>query len=271
MSHPVEALPEDIARLLEREKGAYAVDPDVRRALLSRVEMAIALGGADLPAGGPSSPPGAAGSGEVVASAVKKGVAGKMVAVAVAAFVGGGITGGAVVETMTRTRTLAPIVAPMPPVTSSAVAPPAPGQIARANSSSPSESAPVPESRASASSPPEPVAPLPPARPNVASSSSGTPSSHGDLVREREILDAARAALARGQAQDAIAAMEEHARRWPNGELAAEREVVLIQALVAAGRLPEARARAARFHQAFPKSIFAPAIDIAIGAAPAPP
>jgi hypothetical protein len=258
MSDPVDALPDDIARLLEREKDAYPVDPDVQRAMLARVEMAIALGGGGLGGsggGGPPAPPGGVGTGGALASVVKKGIAGKMVAVAVAAFVSGGITGGAVVGTMKRPQTLVPVTAPMPLLTSSAVP----------------SSVPAPEPRASATSAPEPVAPLPPARMNVAPSATGASSSHGDLVREREILDAARAALARGQAQDAIVAMEEHARRWPNGELAAEREVVFIQALVAAGRSPEARARAARFHQAFPKSIFAPAIDSALGAAPATP
>jgi hypothetical protein len=250
---PIEALPDDIARLLAREKDAYPIDPEVRRAVFSRVEMAIALGGGGLGGnGGPSSTSGTAGVGHA-ASVAKKGVAGKLIAVALAAFVGGGVTGGAVVKTMTHAPALAPVGA-IPPATSSPAAPPAPVPVPLASATSPNAEAPSPPPRAS-----------------VAPSSGGVPSSHGDIIREREILDAARAALAHGQARDAILAMQEHARRWPNGELTEEREVVLIQALVAAGRSPEARARAARFHQTFPKSIFAPAIDVAIGAAPASP
>jgi len=87
----------------------------------------------------------------------------------------------------------------------------------------------------------------------------------GDLTRERELLDVARAALAHGKPQDAIQAAQEHARRWPRGYLAEEREVVLIQALVAAGRTVEAEQRATRFHRSFPRSMLAPAVDAAIG------
>jgi hypothetical protein len=273
MTDPVEALPEDIARLLEREKSAYPVDPKARRALLSRVEMAIALGGGGLAGGGSSAPAVSGGSGGVVASVVKKGVAAKMVAVAVAAFVGGGITGGAVVDRLKRARALAAIEAAHQ---GSPNLPPPPPTVVPAS--------PLPEPRASALVPAEPGVPLSSTRGSdttrqgsssdtsrQTSAANGASSARGDLVREREILDAARAALARGQAQDAITTLQEHARRWPNGELAAEREVVWIQSLVAAGRLPEAKARAARFHQTFPKSIFAPAIDAALGSAPATP
>jgi hypothetical protein len=251
---PIEPLPDDIASLLAREKDAYPVDPAAQRAVLSRVEMAIALGaGGAGGAGGHGSPPGTAGGGHVVARAAKTGIAGKMIAVALAAFVGGGLTGGAIVKTMTKAPALAPVAA-LVPATSAASALPAL----------------VPPPLASAPAASSTDLPVPSARATSAPSSSSALGSRGDLVREREVLDAARAALAHGQPDDAIVALQEHARRWPHGQLAEEREVVLIQALVAAGRTSEAQARAARFHQAFPKSIFAPAIDAALESAPAP-
>jgi hypothetical protein len=88
--------------------------------------------------------------------------------------------------------------------------------------------------------------------------------SAGDLTRERELLDAARAALDRGRPNDAVAAAREHAQKWPRGYLAEEREVVLIQGLVAAGNQQEAEHRAAQFHRTFPKSILGPAVDAAV-------
>jgi hypothetical protein len=83
-------------------------------------------------------------------------------------------------------------------------------------------------------------------------------------VRERELLDVARAALARGRPADAIAAAEEHAQKWPRGYLAEEREVVLIQALVSAGRGRAAESKAALFRKSFPRSMLMPAVDVAL-------
>jgi len=244
---PIEPLPDDIARLLAREKGAYPVDPDAQRAVLSRVERAIALWGGLGGGGGPAAPPGSPGPGSVAAGVAKKSVVGKMIAVALVAFVGGGVTGGAFVKTTTRLPAITPVAA-----------------IAPAASSPASAQAPEPLAPVAASPNAEPSSP--PARASTAPKTTAAASTHGDLVREREVLDVARAAIAHGQPQDAIAAMQEHARRWPNGALAEEREVVLIQALVAAGRGPEARARAARFYRTFPRSLLAPAVDAAIGA-----
>jgi hypothetical protein len=68
-----------------------------------------------------------------------------------------------------------------------------------------------------------------------------------------------------------VAVAREHAQKWPRGYLAEEREVVLIQALVAAGSRQEAEHRAAQFHRTFPKSILGPAVDAAVRPPAAPP
>ncbi len=46
-----------------------------------------------------------------------------------------------------------------------------------------------------------------------------------------------------------------HLARFPDGQFAEEREALAIRALAMAGRVDEARARAALFRDAFPESM----------------
>jgi hypothetical protein len=112
---------------------------------------------------------------------------------------------------------------------------------------------------------PAPIVGSAPGPSAVPSTPASAPSAGQSLARERELLDVAQAALARGRPDDAVHAAERHAERWPHGALSEEREVVLIEALAAAGRRPEAEQRAARFRNAFPGSMLAPAVDVALG------
>ncbi|WP_394834445.1 hypothetical protein LVJ94_48905 [Pendulispora rubella] len=119
---------------------------------------------------------------------------------------------------------------------------------------------------AGASPPPE-IAPAPstkPARP----SAPVTAAVDTDLARERQLIDKARSALVRGDAPAALFAVEEHANAFPRGQLAEMREAVAVQALAKAGRDDLARARAKRFHQTFPASVFGPVVDDAISSIP---
>ena len=75
------------------------------------------------------------------------------------------------------------------------------------------------------------------------------------LAAERALLDVSRAALAGGAPAEALAAAERHARSYPNGALAEEREVMAIRALVALGRRSEARVRATEFEQQHPRAL----------------
>lgn len=70
---------------------------------------------------------------------------------------------------------------------------------------------------------------------------------------EGAILLRARQELASDPA-GALALTDEHARRFPGGTLAQEREVLAIEALAALGRAQDARARLAAFRAAFPQS-----------------
>ena len=85
-----------------------------------------------------------------------------------------------------------------------------------------------------------------------------------DLRRERELVDAARAALARGNASEALGLLERHAATFPAGQLAEERDVLRVQSLVAAGRRGDAEAHANAFKRAHPNSPFLPAVDAAL-------
>jgi hypothetical protein len=68
----------------------------------------------------------------------------------------------------------------------------------------------------------------------------------------------------------ALALTAEHARRFPSGMLAEEREVITIEALARLGRADAARARAATFFAAHPGSAYRPRIDDALVKASAP-
>ena len=88
------------------------------------------------------------------------------------------------------------------------------------------------------------------------------------LAHERSLLEIARAALVRGQADGALAALGRHEAAFPRGELTEEREGLFVQALVAARRYGEARARAALFTRRYPRSLFAPVVAEALRSIP---
>ena len=85
-----------------------------------------------------------------------------------------------------------------------------------------------------------------------------------DLTAETAMIDRAHAALARGEARTALEAAEAHARRFPRGQLAENREGVAIQALVTLGRADEARARAAAFRRRWPDGLLRDAVEAAV-------
>jgi len=110
--------------------------------------------------------------------------------------------------------------------------------------------------------------------PNVASAAStasagSTAASAGDqLAAERTLLDVARTALGRGAGANALTACEDHARKFPRGALAEEREAIAVQALVLEHRAEDARGRAERFRKTYPRSILLPAVLAAAGVDP---
>jgi pyruvate/2-oxoglutarate dehydrogenase complex dihydrolipoamide acyltransferase (E2) component len=89
-----------------------------------------------------------------------------------------------------------------------------------------------------------------------------------NLAAERALIEQARTALAREQGAAALAVLERHARDFPEGELAEERESLQVQALVGLERFEQARKLAAHFHRRFPRSIFGAVVDGALKSIP---
>jgi hypothetical protein len=77
------------------------------------------------------------------------------------------------------------------------------------------------------------------------------------LSRELASVDAARAALARGDSTRAIALLDRYARVYPRGRLDLEAEVLRIDALAESGRTDAAHARAREFLRRHPNSVLA--------------
>lgn len=103
---------------------------------------------------------------------------------------------------------------------------------------------------------PSPVVPSrvpPPSAPSAAEVAA--PVAPAENATEIELIDRAQRALAQ---QPAVARqwIDEHARRFPEGTFAQEREAIAIEALVGEGRLLEARSRAAQFRTKFPQSAY---------------
>ena len=85
------------------------------------------------------------------------------------------------------------------------------------------------------------------------------------LERETSLLDAARRALARGGATDALAALAGYERAFPQGALRPEASVLKVRALLGAGDRAGAEALGRRVIAAAPGSEHADAIRAALG------
>jgi hypothetical protein len=169
----------------------------------------------------------------------------KAVALAAATFVAGGVLGGVVVA---------------------AWRPPSAPRIAYVERTSP---APSPTTAIAAAEPPV-VAPVASTAP-VAEAPRGVlrPPDAGDaLAAERLLIDDARSRLVSGDPQAALARLQEHARRFPRGRLAEDREALAVQALVQSGQYDAARRRARELRSRWPESVYLPAVDTTLRSIP---
>jgi hypothetical protein len=264
MSHespgPIDA---DLDALLDAERGARAP-----AAALDRVWARMGVpggGGAGHGGSGNGSSGGAAGNVASAGKAAARWAGSHVAGVAVAAFVAGGLAGAGVHATLVaptprRAVPVAVAVARVEPP-SLATAPPATPLLASAAATAPARVAVAAQPPASQAAAPgqlaEALSPYP---------SASAPTS--TLTAEQSILDDARAELTSGDPNRALALVDDHAQRFPHPHLGEEREALAIQALVAAGRYDEARARAARFRAAAPHSLFLPAIDATLASIP---
>jgi hypothetical protein len=81
------------------------------------------------------------------------------------------------------------------------------------------------------------------------------------LRKERTVLEVARTALTRGDFASARVALDRHASEFPRGQFREERESMMVQTLAGLGDGAAARARARQFHQQFPNSMFGAGVD----------
>jgi hypothetical protein len=123
----------------------------------------------------------------------------------------------------------------------------------------PPASAPPPIPDAPQAAPATSVAPSAP----TPTSSNAPPGN--SLTAERTLLDVARSAFGRGEGDAALAALARHEKLFPNGQLAEEREALVVRSLVLTQRVDQARARAARFRKRYPASVMLPAVEAAVG------
>ncbi len=228
-------LDRDLSALFAAERSRPAPLPEARARVLSRV---IATVGAPVPA--PEAPSGRGHGGAPPAAAPVSGALLKPVLLGLA-------LGGALVAAVAVLDHPAPLPLPSPPA--AAVLTPDPGV-----------------ATASAEDEPAPSAKAAPARPSAEASA---PTRRDDsLTAERSILDEANRALGAGQTAATFEALTRHAEAFPRGRLSEEREGLWLRALLAAGRRDEARARAVRFKQLYPRSMLLPALESALGAIP---
>jgi outer membrane protein assembly factor BamD (BamD/ComL family) len=107
-----------------------------------------------------------------------------------------------------------------------------------------------------------------PARPGAGGPGVKSEREAPSLERELSLLERARTRLSEGQPQSTLQLLREHRLSYPNSALQQEREALTIRALTAAGRISEARDRAARFVEAYPTSPLRGSVERAVESIP---
>jgi hypothetical protein len=104
-----------------------------------------------------------------------------------------------------------------------------------------------------------PALSVPSATPARVDAPRAAPPRESNLAEESALISRARTELASSPAQT-LATIDDHARRFPRGELAAEREYLRVSALRRLGRNDEARTRGQRYLTLFPTSPYASSV-----------
>jgi hypothetical protein len=216
------ALSDDLQAFLEAERDIDAPAPAERERLFQRLGPLLVLPAALVAATATSTGATvASNAGSVVSAALKVKIAAGLVS---AALVGGAV--GATGHAYLASTPASPVAAPPRSAVPFVQEPVAPKPVETNTAESPAPSATTPS-----------VAP-----------SLGAPRAErlrppGSLRAERLLIETASAALMRGDPDSAIVTLQKHARQFPNGDLAAEREVLLAKARAASreGTAPEGK------------------------------
>ena len=246
---------ESLREFLDAEKSRPDPSPEVQQRTLSRLSATLGLAaglGTDPASSAPAdpSPPPPATTGRSLARVLARGPHR-----ALATFLVGAAVGATVYGTVARLRQdpRSPNP-PSPPM----VAPPSPEPVPAAL---------VPEPRPADETAPRPIVSAPSNGRGSGEPAAGRTRDAG-LAAERNLIEIARTALARGRIDGALATLRRHARQYPKGQFVQERDSLLVQALVAKGDYAQARERAARFRRQHSSSLFLPAVDQALQSIP---
>ncbi|WP_394832233.1 hypothetical protein LVJ94_37530 [Pendulispora rubella] len=268
MSDDFESLPPAMRALLEAGADGPPASQRMKDRLLQRVEATVHT--AEMDEAEDEAPPSRAAnevwgappeSRSYVASAVATYATRARLRAArypllAAAFAVGLLTGGFVVYTVVRPQA-APQVAHAP----SAIPAPEDSPLRPATGTSVPSPAPVAPGLSVPSASIGAPAPSGPARVEPEARGSAAPENRDKVGAERVLVETARAALARADASGALVVLERHAREFPNGSFAEEREALAIQALAKTGDEAGAKTRGERFRQHYPRSLFMPVVN----------
>jgi TolA-binding protein len=246
-------LSDDLHALLDAERDIDVPEAAQRARMFARLAPLIVppgVGGGGLTDGGAGG--GAAGGAAGTAAGAGLGASvfagsafrAKLVVSMVSAAIGAG--GGAAGHAYYASRMTASVVVAAPSDAASVSAPATPTPVEAEPAAAADSTAPVASAAAS---------------PSGAARSEDRTRGAASLRAERLLLETASAALMRGDSASAIATLKKHANSFPRGELAQEREVLLVQALAASGDDAAARRRAKEFKEKFPGSLQQGSVD----------
>lgn len=244
---PSSGADERVRRCLEAGRDELPTE-DQLAALAARLGPLFGPGGTSPP------PSGGATGGGGGAAAAGAGLTGKAL---VAAGVAIALAAGGLVWRSVESTERVPVVA-------APVAPPRPAPVVEE----------VPRGLDPAEAPPSPTpAPGPHARPRTTPAErdagrADAATAPADPEAEVALVRSAQQALRAGAAARALELAADHARRFPSGLLAQEREVVAIESLARLGRTAEARARADAFRRRWPRSAHVRRLDVILGTPP---
>jgi len=219
----------ELEELLERGRTIRPLPDVVRARALARARATVATGAAEVPTPAPAATP-----------PVRGGVRRIAIAASIALLIGGaGAVAAVRVWTSERFEAASPSTAPASPRS----------RVAAPDIALPSRV--VPE--------PTPAPTVKVHRPRVVSAQES-------YRAELDLLQRAQVAFASRDFAGALVLVAEHARRFPSGRLAEEREALRIRSLVGSGRGDDARRATAAFANRFPRSVLLSRLRQAVNA-----
>ena len=241
--------------LLRAASRVPAMSSEDRAAIVAGIGAAASTGTATTTSATSAGNASSAAGGALASKGLLAGLAGVVV-------VGGVVASFMLASPAPSTQEAAPASLSAP--AASQAVPDAPGEaLPEAPAAVPAASSvPVVEAPVAAPRPSAPVATPAAARApaRASASASASPAGESSLAAESALIGKARGLL-ESDPRGSLALLDEHRRRHPRGELAAERDFLSIKALRRLGQTDEARARARSYPARYPSSPYTPAVQ----------